>query len=70
LLTGRPLRFEKKAHGENEEQSKQMENNMISMASDIEKLRSELANTQQRAQERPQAKNYSQYFSSSGHQND
>jgi hypothetical protein len=44
------IEFEKKAHAENEEQSKQMENSMVSMARDIEKLRSELANTEKRAQ--------------------
>ncbi|KAJ3669434.1 hypothetical protein LUZ60_011384 [Juncus effusus] len=38
------IEFEKKAHAENLEQSKQMESNMVSMAREIEKLRSELGN--------------------------
>ncbi|WOL04833.1 protein FLX-like 1 [Canna indica] len=41
--------FEKKAHADNLEQSQMMENNMITMAREIEKLRAELANTEKRA---------------------
>ncbi|KAJ3704521.1 hypothetical protein LUZ61_008226 [Rhynchospora tenuis] len=44
------IEFEKKAHAENEEQRKQMETSMASMARDIDKLRAELANADKRAQ--------------------
>ncbi|XP_062214165.1 protein FLX-like 1 [Phragmites australis] len=40
--------FEKKAHSDNLEQSKAMEKNMISVASEIEKLRGDLVNAEQR----------------------
>ncbi|KAL5218384.1 hypothetical protein ABZP36_019068 [Zizania latifolia] len=43
------VEFEKKAHADNLEQSKAMEKNMISVASEIEKLRGELANAEKRA---------------------
>ncbi|KAL6894337.1 hypothetical protein ACP4OV_008435 [Aristida adscensionis] len=41
--------FEKKAHSDNLEQSKAMEQNMIAVASEVEKLRGELANAEKRA---------------------
>ncbi|KAL6638133.1 hypothetical protein ACP70R_025705 [Stipagrostis hirtigluma subsp. patula] len=41
--------FEKKAHADNLEQSKAMEKNMIAVASEIEKLRGELANAEKQA---------------------
>ncbi|KAJ4821706.1 protein FLC EXPRESSOR [Rhynchospora pubera] len=44
------IEFEKKAHAENEEQRKQMETTMASMAREIEKLRADLANADKRAQ--------------------
>ncbi|KAJ1688518.1 hypothetical protein LUZ63_019908 [Rhynchospora breviuscula] len=51
LLKGRAaIEFEKKAHAENEEQRKQMETTMASMAREIEKLRADLANADKRAQ--------------------
>ncbi|KAJ4732415.1 protein FLC EXPRESSOR [Rhynchospora pubera] len=44
------IEFEKKAHAENEEQRKQMETTMASMACEIEKLRADLANADKTAQ--------------------
>ncbi|KAJ4768940.1 protein FLC EXPRESSOR [Rhynchospora pubera] len=44
------IEFEKKAHAENEEQRKQMETTMASMAREIEKLRADLANADKTAQ--------------------
>ncbi|CAD6343671.1 unnamed protein product [Miscanthus lutarioriparius] len=41
--------FEKKAHSDNLEQSKAMEKNMIAVASEIERLRGELANAEKGA---------------------
>jgi hypothetical protein len=38
--------FEKKAHADNLELSKSMEKNMIAVASEIEKLRADLANAE------------------------
>ncbi|NP_001405858.1 protein FLX-like 1 [Oryza sativa Japonica Group] len=43
------VEFEKKAHADNLEQSKAMEKNMIAVASEIEKLRGDLANAEKRA---------------------
>lgn len=42
------VEFEKKAHADNLQQSKAMEKNMISVASEIERLRGELVNAQKR----------------------
>ncbi|XP_006651959.2 protein FLX-like 1 isoform X1 [Oryza brachyantha] len=43
------VEFEKKAHADNLEQSKAMEKTMIAVASEIEKLRGDLANAEKRA---------------------
>ncbi|XP_074585963.1 protein FLX-like 1 isoform X2 [Curcuma longa] len=43
------IEFEKKAHADNLGQSQIMENNMISMVHEVEKLRAELANIEKRA---------------------
>ncbi|KAG6481542.1 hypothetical protein ZIOFF_058146 [Zingiber officinale] len=43
------IEFEKKAHADNLGQSQIMENNMISMVREVEKLRAELANIEKRA---------------------
>ncbi|KAL5210658.1 hypothetical protein ABZP36_006281 [Zizania latifolia] len=43
------VEFEKKAHADNLEESKAMEKNMIAVASEIEKLRGQLANAENRA---------------------
>jgi hypothetical protein len=40
--------FEKKAHADNLELSKAMEKNMIAVASEVEKLRADLANAEKR----------------------
>ncbi|URE46462.1 hypothetical protein MUK42_31441 [Musa troglodytarum] len=44
------IEFEKKVHADNIEQSQIMENNMVLMAREIEKLHAELANAEKRAQ--------------------
>ncbi|CAL9769480.1 unnamed protein product [Musa acuminata subsp. burmannicoides] len=44
------IEFEKKVHADNTEQSQIMENNMVLMAREIEKLHAELANTEKKAQ--------------------
>lgn len=50
ILDRAAIEFEKKVHADNTEQSQIMENNMVLMAREIEKLHAELANTEKKAQ--------------------
>lgn len=43
------IEFEKKTHASNLEHRRAMDNNMIIMSSEVEKLRAELANAEKRA---------------------
>lgn len=43
------IEYEKKGYSENYEQGQVMENNLISMAREVEKLRAEVANAEKRA---------------------